>query len=189
MAKHVKKHKFNAVDAILIIMILAIIGAAVFLFVIPKAFPKEENKPKTKDVNIRYEIRFTEIEAELKDVLLSKWGKDDPLFDAMSEFRLGKVVNVKAEPTLYGGVDASETGDAGEVKVKNLPHPDKWDIIMVVEAKATLKDKKLDSGRYSIDGGYDISVGSAVRAKLPYFSELGYCVKLGEIKNDAKGAK
>lgn len=171
MGTQVKKHKFNVIDAILIILILAAAGAALYYFVF-----SAKDAESTGTVTVRYEVEFRAVRNELRDVLEKGFTENDDVYEAASEIYLGKVISMKSEPAMFIGNDMSD--DGGNLVISE--YPDHSNITMVIEATAEINYLN----RYKLAEKYDVSVGSAIAVRLPYFTCTGYCVGIEEVVSE-----
>lgn len=160
MGTTVRKHKFNAVDAAIIIVIAAVIGAVVLLFTM------RDTPAISKTVNLEYVIELRTVRNEFSD----NFAVGEGVVDSVAKYHLGEVINVVVEPATYNGNDfSSGTLVSGE-------YPEHSNIKLTVVAPATVGG----DGRYLLDGGYDISVGTTMYVRLPYYTGVGYCTQLTE---------
>lgn len=155
-----KKRKFNAVDAAILIVIAAIIGAAAFLLL--------RDKPETvsEKTAIEYTVEFRKVHNELRDNI----SEGDTVIDSVAKYNIGKVTRVTSSDALYEG----ENMVTGQAVVSTWPGY--ADVRITVEAEATIGA----NGRYVISGGYDISVGTKVCVRTPNYNGVGYCTAIGE---------
>ncbi len=158
--KNNKKHKFNAIDAAIIIVIAAIIGAAIFLFSTGNVVEP------VKTTNIEYVIELRTVRNEFKD----NFEVGQQVVDSVAKYHLGRIVSYSAIDATFSGNDM-QTGS-----LVNGIYPDHSDIRLTVSAEAVPGAY----GRYVIDGGYDISVGSTIYVRLPDYTGVGYCTQLWE---------
>lgn len=155
-----KKHKFNAIDAAIIIVIAAVIGAAIFLFSTGSV------GESVKTSNIEYVIELRTVRNEFAD----NFKEGQQVVDAVAKYHLGTLISYSASDATYNGNDM-QTGSL----VSGI-YPDHSNIKLTVSAEAVPGAY----GRYVIDGGYDISVGSTVYVRLPDYTGVGYCTQLWE---------
>ncbi len=158
--KNNKKHKFNAIDAAIIIAVAAIIGAAIFLFSTGNVVEP------VKTTNIEYVIELRTVRNEFKD----NFEIGQQVVDSVAKYHLGHIVSFSSVDATFNGNDM-QTGS-----LVNGIYPDHSDIRLTVSAEAVPGAY----GRYVIDGGYDISVGSTIYVRLPDYTGVGYCVQLWE---------
>jgi len=180
MANKTKKHRFNAVDAILIIALLAIVCVAVFIIATPDKFGFGSEKEAEKEkVMLEYKIEFRAVREELKEVIDQNFAESDSVFEVGAGYRLGELISaITDKKAVYTGVNL-ENGQ----KVSS-EYEDKYDITFVIRAEAEITDLN----RYSL-GGCEISVGTGVNVRLPYFTYKGYCTAITEITEDVKEAQ
>lgn len=161
-----KKRKFNAVDAAIIIVIIAIVGVAAFLLSTGKI-------GKTTDtVMLEYSVEIRQIHDDFVD----NFKVGDQMVDSVQKYNIGKVIAVDYENAVYVGTDLS-TGT-----LTAYDYPDHSTVTLTVLAEAIIGD----NGRYIIDGGYDLSVGTPVYVRLPDFNGMGFCTAFRETEVTAE---
>lgn len=163
-----KKHKFNAIDAAVIILIVAIIGAAtIFLF-----SEKENEGPVVQTVKVEYVIELRSIRDEFAD----NFSVGDSVIDGVALYRIGEVVAVDVTDSVYTGVNLV-TGES-----VSSDYPEHSDVALTVSADATLNEL----GRYVVGGGYDLSVGTSVYVRTPNYIGYGYCTEIRQSEGGAQ---
>ncbi len=165
MRTTVKKHRFNAVDAAIIIVIAAIIVAGVMFF----SMGGTETINET--VKIEYVVEFRAIRNEFAD----NFAVGDGVVDSVAKYHLGEVIDYSVGPAAYSGNDFS----AGALV--SSEYPEHSDVRLSVAAEATVGA----GGRYVLDGGYDISVGTTMYIRLPNYTGVGYCTELSETEGQS----
>ena len=90
--------------------------------------------------------------------------------DSVAKYHIGELVSYSFSDATYNG------NDLENVRLVSGLYKDHSNIRLTVRAEAT----EGAYGRYVIDGGYDISVGSAVYLRMPYYPGVGYCIQLWE---------
>jgi len=155
-----KKRKFNAVDAVLIIVILAVIGAAALLLL------KGTGEPQTKKTKIEYIVEFRQLREEFGD----NFHVGAVISDSVAKYQLGDVTAVNVENATYNGNNQL----TGELVV--VDYPEHIDVQLTVSADATIGENEM----YYIGGGYRLSVGSTVYVRMPDFVGTGYCIDIKE---------
>ncbi|MBQ8248580.1 MAG: DUF4330 family protein [Clostridia bacterium] len=153
--KTLKKRKFNAIDAVILLVIVAAVGVAVFLF------SSEEVEMPMKKVKLEYVV---EIKA-LSDDIAAEFNIGDKMVDSVQKYNLGEIIAVEYDNAVYYGKDIVNG------KSTAYDYPDHQKVTLTMLADATLDS----NGRYLIDGGYDISTGTTVYIRLPGFNGIGYC--------------
>lgn len=156
-----KKHKFNIIDALIIIVILAIIAVAAFFLLRDK--PTEEVK---QTVAIEYVVEFRKVRNELSD----KISVGDKVVDSVAKYHIGEVIAVSAVDAVFSNGNDFTSGTA----VVGT-YPGYSDVRMTVSAEAVIS-----GGRYVISGGYNVSVGSRVDVRTPNYNGTGYCTAIRE---------
>lgn len=157
------KHKFNAIDAIIIAVIILVIAGAIAFFAFGSAGASNSS------VKIEYVIELRTIRNEFKDNII----KGDKIIDSVAKYSLGEVIDVSTSDAIYNGTN----------KVTGTPtvskYPDHSNINITVVSSASIDS----NGRYIIDGGYDISVGTTVHMRVPNFTGTGYCIMIREMED------
>lgn len=152
-----QKHKFNAIDAIIIFLIAAVAASGVLLW------SKSRSRKASNTFEIEYVIELRTIRDEFVDNI--KVGST--IVDSAKKYRLGEVIAVSSTPAQYTGVDLEN----GELVYSNYPEHSNVDI--TVKTTATMDD----DGMYIIDSGYRISVGSMIYVRTPDYVGTGFCTK------------
>ena len=158
--KIIKKRKFNAIDAVILLVIAAAVGVAIFLF------SSEEVETPMSRVKLEYVVDIKSI----SDDIAAEFNIGDKMVDSVQKYNLGQIIAVEYENAVYAGEDIVNG------KATAYDYPDHTRVILTMLADATVGD----NGRYLIDGGYDISVGTAVYIRLPGFNGIGYCTSFRE---------
>ena len=161
MKTTVKKHKFNAVDAVIIIAIVAVIGAVLLFFTMGGT-----ETIANETVSIEYVVEFRTVRNEFT----GNFALDESVVDSVAKYQLGKVIDYAVTPATYVGNDFS----AGAAVISE--YPEHSNVSLTVSAEATVGA----DGRYIIGGGYDISVGTAMHIRLPNYTDTGYCTQISE---------
>ncbi|MCI8387307.1 MAG: DUF4330 family protein [Clostridiales bacterium] len=153
--KQTGKHKFNVVDAIIIVLILAIVAVGAFIFVRKGIGGSEET------FDIEYVLEFRNV----RDEFLGNFKVGAKVLDSSKKYQLGEIISVTSEPTTFTGTNTIEG------KLVYHDYPEHSDISVTVKAKVTISDEN----RYMIDNGYRISVGSLVYVRMPDYIGAAYC--------------
>ncbi len=158
-----KKRKFNAVDALILIIILAVIGAAAAIVVV-----RGINGENAENVSIEYVVEFRQIREEFAD----NFDIGTLVTDSVAKYQIGKIRAIGTTSALYSGNDLTK----GEATVSE--YPGHINVQMTVASDAVIGE----NGMYMIDGGYRISVGTAVNVRTPNYTGSGYCIEIKEVK-------
>ncbi len=159
MNRQIKKIKFNLVDFVIILIILAIIGAAAFLIV----QERHSHINNRRMGNMSFTVRISSVEEDA----LTLFEKGTTVKDSVSGEVIGEIVAVNSEKTKYYGTVAKKNGDGYELPVSE--YDTKYDVYVTVVASAGLDDR----GIHYI-GDTKILIGSTVYFKIPSFTSISY---------------
>lgn len=157
-----KKRKFNVVDAVILIIVVAIVGVAAFLLF------RETPKEVSSNTKVEYVVEFRQVRNEFTD----NFSIGDRVVDSVAKYHIGQITAVSYVDAVYDGNDMT-TG-----KASAGTYPGYSDVKITVIADASYGA----TGRYVIDGGYDISVGTKVYVRIPNYNGMGYCVSINEVE-------
>ncbi|MCI8331598.1 MAG: DUF4330 domain-containing protein [Clostridiales bacterium] len=165
-----KKHKFNIVDAMIILIVVALIALVAFVFLFKgSSFITRIFGGTGEKVEIYYAIEVNQI----RESLIGNPQAGDAVHDAVRNYDMGTVVGVLSGDSEYIGGD--KNGKAVATK-----YPGYQSLILIVKAQA------VNTGReYSIDG-YQIQNGAKVDFDSTHLSATGYCIGLEVVENDAQ---
>ncbi len=168
-----KKHKFNVIDAAIIIMLAAVIAVAI-LFFRTDIFRSEGEDGKSDSsaapVLIEYEIEFREIRDEFTDNLIV----GDNVVDTVKLIKLGQIVAVDVTDAVYVGSNLL-TGE-----LVSSDYPGYSNVTVTVSTDAVIGD----DGRYCIGGEYDLSVGTLVSIRTPNYTGTAYCTQIRQLEGE-----
>ena len=153
MNKRERRVRFGVADIVIILLVLAAIGASVWFFAVGPLFDGGET------ADISYEVRLTNIRSEMA----SHIKQGDPVYDGVYGEAIGTVENISVEQYTEQVLDKS-TGE-----LVNAVKEGYFNIYIKVNAKAKYKD-----GAYLI-ADTDIRVGQSLYLHLPDFCGNGYC--------------
>ncbi len=157
-----KHFRFNFIDAILLIIIIAAIALMFYIF-------SSDNSFGTVDtVTLEYRVLITGIRDEFKDHVQI----GDKVIDSVGLFEIGEVYDVKYSSYMF----PLEDNSGGNVVLTE--YPEHCDMEIYIRAEASL-----EAGMYYING-YKIAVGTLVSLRTPNFTEQGYCTVLAEAEAD-----
>ena len=158
-----KKRRFNLMDVIITVIIIAVIALLAYVFIFNRS-----TGDTVDTVRIQYTLEVKNERDELVDNAAANIGKS--LIEGMAKYNLGEVVDFKYTPSTYSAFN-HETGES----VAAL-YPEHSDVSFIVSADAV---KNPVTGRYSI-GGFEISVGTLVYVRLPEYAGTSYCTAIRE---------
>ena len=158
-----REYKFNLVDLLLIILCIAIVGGAIYVFSPNTSF---DLFSKSEITDIEYTIEIQGVDKEF----IEKIKENDTVIDSVSKSALGQVVavdyNTKHTTLSY---TKSEDDNVGVL----VEHPDKYNLIITVSAKAEYRP---DQGYFVND--YRISVGGLLQLRFPNYVCECYCIAI-----------
>ncbi len=160
------KRRFNFVDAVILLLILAAVALAAFIFVFkgPSFFT---NLIGGQQKEIYYAVELSRVREEL----VGNVQPGDKVRDGVRNYDIGTVVG-----TLSG--DCEHIGAAPDGTAVAGGYPGYQSLIVIISARAA------NTGyEYSI-GGYDLQPGAEVSFKTPGLSGTGFCVGLEVVEND-----
>ncbi len=158
-----KKARFNFIDALIILVILAIIGAAVYLIAMERHANRSANLG-----NVDYIVRISGVDEDA----LAFIAVGDTVKDSVSGEVMGIIRAVKTEKTAYYGSFAKQNADGSYTLAKSL-YPDRYDVYVTISANAAIDAR----GIYYL-GTTKLLTGSAVYFKVPSFAAVSYVTEV-----------
>lgn len=172
-ARSAKRHsgrKMNFIDWLLVLIVIACVGAFVYFAFFSELglFGSKEDK-----VSVQYTVKIENVNAEMlginadgeKGTLNCDFiDTKDKVYDCKTGTLIGRVTSVKYERSYKSTGMVDEYGD-----LVYAPYVGYIDIIITVSASGSLSD-----GIYSIDG-YEIRVGSEIEFRTEGYTALGKC--------------
>ncbi len=160
-----KKRKFNLVDVIITVIILAAIALLAYIFIFNRSAGNSSDT-----VKIQYTLEVRDERDELVDNAAANIGKS--LIEGTAKYNLGTVVDFYSTPAVYSAFN-HETGES-----VNTLYPEHSNVCFVVDADAV---KNPGTERYSISG-FEVSVGTLVYVRLPEYAGTAYCISVKEVE-------
>jgi hypothetical protein len=154
-----KKTRFNFIDAVIILIIIAIIGAAAYLIV----NDMQTNKVSRLTGNMDFTVRISSVDEEA----LALFDRGVIVKDSVTGAVSGEIFGIDAQKSRYYGNVATE-GDEGYI-VPVSEYEDKYDVHVIIRANA---EKDLRGIQYVNDT--KILIGSTVYFKIPSFTSISY---------------
>lgn len=158
MLQQRKKARFNFIDALIILFILAVIAAAVYLVMNVFRQPRAVNAG-----NIEFDVRISDVDESV--LALIKEG--DTVKDSVTGSVLGKIVSVRSEKAKYYGTVAVE--EDGILTLATTDYEEKYDVYVKISTSA----EKDERGIHTV-GSTRIVIGSTVYFKVPSFASVAY---------------
>ena len=155
------RRRFNFIDFLLILFVLAVVFVAVNIVSPMSVIDKLRSDTEH---TIQYTVEFTGVSAEY----IEKIKENDTVIDAVSKQTMGSVTAVDNH-TKYTVLEYNEATDSGVL----VEYPDRYNIIVTISA----------SGTYREGVGYRvndrrIAVGEKMALRFPDFVHEGYCIGL-----------
>lgn len=157
MKEKTKKFKFNIIDILLLLVVVAAVAVLGILFFSGNTATDllSGNNPQ----EIYWEVELSKVREEFMDNIK----EGDSVVDAVKLYSIGEVVSVSSVPTILNETNL-QTG-----LIVSSVYPEHVNITVKVKANAT----QTETG-YSI-GGYEIAVGKQVSLRVPNYTGSGYC--------------
>ncbi|MBQ8369672.1 MAG: DUF4330 family protein [Clostridia bacterium] len=154
-----RKVKFNAIDAVILIILAAVVGVLLYIFVFSA---KETTTPDVTTRTIQYVIEAQNLDDHFDQLIEN----GQPVQDAVGRKSIGKVVGVQAVPfekITFNYETGKETVSAAEGRIS---------LRITIEAEVTETDRA-----FTVDG-CEIRVGQQYSLILPEMYAVGYCTDL-----------
>ena len=161
MIQNRKKAKFNLLDALIIILMLALIGAVIY-----GLFGGFRNTESEGPSEFTFDVKISNV----KETALSLIAEGMAVKDSVTGEAIGTIVSVRAEKArYYGGVQMNENGVYSLV-VSN--YPDEYDVYVTISASAEKDDRDI-----FYVGDIRMLVGETVHFQVRSFAAVSYIVK------------
>lgn len=156
-----QKIRFNFVDALIILIILAVVGAAVYLIVSGSS----EGIGTGKAV-VSFTVRISSVD----EASLPLIRENGVVKNSSSGKPIGTIRAVRTEKTRYYGTTAIPA-ESGGYTVATTEYTDKYDVYVTISAGA-------EKGKNDVYRTDDIRllIGSPLNFKVPYFAQVSYIV-------------
>ena len=174
MVRERKKVRFNLIDAVIVVFILAVIAIAAYFLI--GSFRPVDNQSKG---NFRFEIRIENVKKESWDSLETLFSPDSETVvkDSVTGEEIGKIESCRKEKSkYYGGVIQDENGYV----LRATESEDEYDVYITISTDAEADSR----GIYQVNQ-LRMIVGEAVHFKIKSFAATAYIVKT-EIPNETK---
>ncbi len=174
MNGNTKKYKFNIIDVLIILTIIAI-GVVMYYYMSAR---------NTIATNLEVDLEYT---VELKTVhidYLDKINLGDNAVETVRDQQIGEVVDIEISPSYVTAINAI----TGETYKQEYPavqlEPDAEPQCEYYNVKVTIRDtfKRSDSG-YKINA-FELVIGEMVHFRVPHFVGEGYCISINELPKE-----
>lgn len=159
-----KRGKFNSVDILFLVLLVAVLFAIVFLI---DPFSIGVFGGSEKNVVLEYTVEIEYVEASLADNI--KLG--DEAISSSNKTSLGRVSAIKND-TLYS--EAYYNSEADVVSMKE--YPDRYNIQVTITSDAVFEEGK----GYTVKGTR-VAVGREYSIMFPHYLGSGHCISMREV--------
>ena len=206
MKKQKSKYRFNLIDVVLIVLIIAVLGG-IYYFVSGNdgIFSRKSDENEHK---MRYVVELKTVDKDYIDNIENSLNKDvietirngvigklvgvdvSPAWTVTTNIQTGEMkksyypainrpdVIVEQEESVEDNLTEEEIGETvtDEISEEEEPIYDYYNVRLTIES-----DMQFTGSSYSV-GGYEIVVGHPVYFRLPLFISSGYCLLLEELE-------
>jgi len=158
-----KRHKFNFIDFILILLTVLIILTAINI-ISPMSFLDKLKSSDTHTINYTVELLGVDDE-HIENIAIS-----NNVVDSVSKHSLGSVFAIE-DITSHSVLEYDEEKDTGKLAT----YSNKKDIVISITAKASYKEGE----GYSVNG-HRIAVGEKMSLRFPDYVCECYCIGISE---------
>lgn len=159
-----KKRKFNFIDLLIVLVILAVVGIIAYVFSpwghIEKLWSKDTAEltylVEIKDVDINY---------------IEKIREGDSAVNAVTKNSMGKIAEVVSVESAY--VYDYALDENGEMRCVVSEKPNKFNVTVKIVAEATYTKNV----GYSVNG-CRVAIGESFDLRFPLYSCVGYCTQM-----------
>ncbi len=171
MNREKTKMRFNIIDAIIILIILAIIAAAIYLIVTDM-----QSKKDSRHVgNVDFTVRISSVD----EAALSLFEQGIAVKDSVTGEVLGEIVSFNSEKSRHFGKIAIPNATEDGYTIPVSEYEDKYDVYVTIIATA---GKDARGIRYV--GNTKILVGSTVYFKIPSFTSVSYITEYNPLTEE-----
>lgn len=157
----VKRGRFNAFDALIIVLVLALVFGAFYIF---DPFGLFYGGTK-ENVTLRYTVEFKNVDDDFNDNV----SIGDSVYNATSSSVMGKVISVTVKPA-FEWVE-------GETSMVQKPIAGKSNVFVTIEVECVH-----EKGMGYLVNGDQVVVGLPMSLRFPNFVGSGHCIAITESK-------
>lgn len=154
------ERKFSIADLIIVITLIAVLSAILVFFV-----PSENGSVFSKTLKIQYDVEFERV----SNIFFEHINVGDAFYDEKTGNKIGVISGVEYKDSLYSQYDP-QLG-----YYRNYPYPDAKDVILTVNADASIKKAKYYSN------GVNITAGKTSAFLTTNFGASGTIIKVSQI--------
>jgi competence protein ComGC len=169
MLQQRKKIRFNFIDIMIVLLIISVIGTAVYLIM-------SDFRPKNKMIdggNATICVRISDVDESALQLIKQAKNEGLEVKDAVTGEKIGTILGYNAEnKTKYYGKTAVKNED-GVYVVPSSEYENKFDVKVYISVEAQMDER----GIYEIAGNR-ILVGSPIHFKIPSFAAVSYIIEV-----------
>ncbi len=165
------KRKFNIIDFLVLIIIIAVVGGAIYAVF---SWSNIKSLWSTSTVELQYTVELRGVDKEF----ISKIKAGDTVTDAVSKNQLGIVERVDSieKYTVLDYTKNEIQNDDGKSSAASYSgvlseYPDKYNITVYISSSA-----EYEKGVGYTVNGRRVAVGEIIEMRFPEFSSVAYCV-------------
>ncbi len=155
-----KKARFNFVDAVILLIVLAIIGSAIYLIVSDLKISRNSRQTNTVDFTVRI--------SSVQESALPLFTEGTIVKDSVTGKIIGNIISVETKKAKYFGTVATPN-ESGVYTVPVSEYSDKYDVYVKI-----LTTAEMDTRGIQYVGDTKILIGSEVYFKIPSFTSISY---------------
>lgn len=160
MENNKKKTRFNVIDALVILLIIALaLGAAYFII-----SSQDTRQISHYNKQVIYTVRISGVSEEY----LGRFSEQDEVFDSKTFSSIGTITEITSEHTVSNS-DKAVMNDDGSYTVKQGEYEDRYDIYLTISATADIDDRDV-----IYVGDQRIAVGTCVYLRCNNFAATTY---------------
>ncbi len=159
-----RKRKWGALDIVILVIVLAVIGAAVYYFTHNNV---GDSAASSGDTDVTYVVEIKDVDEDIENIVVI----GDDLYYTESGAYIGEITSVERVPYY---VDAYQQ-DTGTMVSEDVDG--KYNVKVTVSARADVSESETSVN------GVPVMVGSALNVNASTFGGNGYCVEL-EVANN-----
>lgn len=162
--KKTAKRGINFIDIIILLLIVAAVAGAIWLF------GREKAAPSGSGATITYELQMNNVIEEI--AFAAQIG--DSLTETKTKAMIGTIKDVRVEPMIENSFDAT-TGT-----MKKATYPGRYRVSLVCESPAQRVSEKI------VISGFTMGIGTTVDFKSKHFAGESYCTAMNIATEEAK---
>jgi len=161
--------RFNIIDAVIVIAVLALVAAAVWLILLQGG-----GAGKSDEVGVNYTLKISMVREEFA----SRIKVGDTAQNSSTGAEIGKITAVSVEKSKFVNTGAVVTDENGESSAVVSEYPDLYDVSVTIRATATT-----GANGVAYVEGYKILIGSSIYFRDASFAARGFITNFETVGN------